>query len=133
MRSKKCLRNIVYYFFMLIFVIFFSYFYAQIQFNPQDVARNLQQYGGTILGVRPGKPTADYLQTINNRITLFGAIFLAFIAIIPALAFNAIGGEIGLRSAFSATGMLIVVSVALELDKQLETQYMAKHYKGFLK
>ncbi len=125
--------NIVYYFFMLVFVIFFAYFYAQIQFNPQDVARNLQQYGGTILGVRPGKPTADYLQTINNRITLFGAIFLAFIAIIPALAFNAIGGEIGLRSAFSATGMLIVVSVALELDKQLETQYMAKHYKGFLK
>jgi preprotein translocase subunit SecY len=125
--------NVVYYLFMFIFVIFFSYFYSQIQFNPQDVARNLQQYGGTILGVRPGKATSDYLATINNRIVLFGALFLAFIAIIPALIFNAIGGEIGLTSAFSATGMLIVVSVALELDKQLETQYMAKHYKGFLK
>ena len=125
--------NIVYYFFMFIFVIFFSYFYAQIQFNPQDVARNLQQYGGTIMGVRAGRPTVEYLQRVNNRITLFGALFLAFIAIIPALLFNWIGGTIGLRSAFSATGMLIVVSVALELDKQLEAQYMSKHYKGFLK
>ncbi len=125
--------NIVYYFFMFIFVIFFSYFYAQIQFNPQDVARNLQQYGGTIQGIRAGRPTVEYLQKVNNRVTLFGALFLAFIAIIPALLFNWIGGDIGLRSAFSATGMLIVVSVALELDKQLEAQYMSKHYKGFLK
>ena len=125
--------NIVYYLFMLIFVIFFSYFYAQIQFNPQDVARNLQQYGGTIQGIRAGRPTVEYLQKVNNRITLFGALFLSFIAIIPALLFNWIGGDIGLRSAFSATGMLIVVSVALELDKQLEAQYMSKHYKGFLK
>ena len=125
--------NIVYYLFMFIFIIFFSYFYAQIQFNPQDVARNLQQYGGTIQGIRAGRPTVEYLQKVNNRITLFGALFLAFIAIIPALLFNWIGGDIGLRSAFSATGMLIVVSVALELDKQLEAQYMSKHYKGFLK
>ena len=125
--------NIVYYFFMFIFVIFFSYFYAQIQFNPQDVARNLQQYGGTIQGIRAGRPTVEYLQKVNNRITLFGALFLAFIAIIPALLFNWVGGDIGLRNAFSATGMLIVVSVALELDKQLEAQYMSKHYKGFLK
>ena len=125
--------NVVYYLFMFIFVIFFSYFYAQIQFNPQDVARNLQQYGGTIQGIRAGRPTVEYLQKVNNRITLFGALFLSFIAIIPALLFNWVGGDIGLRSAFSATGMLIVVSVALELDKQLEAQYMAKHYKGFLK
>ena len=125
--------NLVYYLFMFIFVVFFSYFYSQIQFNPQDVARNLQQYGGTVQGVRSGKPTAEYLAKINNRIVLFGALFLAFIAIIPALAFNAIGKEIGLSNAFSATGMLIVVSVALELDKALEQQYMSKHYKGFLK
>ena len=125
--------NLVYYLFMFIFVVFFSYFYSQIQFNPQDVARNLQQYGGTVQGVRSGKPTAEYLAKINNRIVLFGALFLAFIAIIPALAFNAIGKEIGLSNAFSATGMLIVVSVALELDKALEQQYMSKHYKGYLK
>ncbi|MGN0797036.1 MAG: preprotein translocase subunit SecY [Christensenellales bacterium] len=125
--------NLVYYLIMFLLIIFFAYFYAQIQFNPQDVARNLQQYGGTIQGVRPGKATSDYLAKINNRITLFGALFLAFIAIIPVFLFRLIGEDIGLTNAFSATGMLIVVSVALELDKQLESQIMMRHYKGFLK
>ncbi len=124
---------LVYYLIMFLLIIFFAYFYAQIQFNPQDVARNLQQYGGTIQGVRPGKATSDYLAKINNRITLFGALFLAFIAIIPVFLFRLIGENIGLTNAFSATGMLIVVSVALELDKQLESQIMMRHYKGFLK
>ena len=123
----------VYYVFMFLFIIFFAYFYAQIQFNPMDVARNLQQYGGTIQGVRPGKPTREYLARINNRLTFFGALFLAFIAIIPTFAFQALGSPVGMANAFSATGMLIVVSVALELDKQLESQIMMKHYKGFLK
>lgn len=123
----------VYYIFTFIFIIFFAYFYAQIQFNPVDVARNLQQYGGTIQGVRPGKPTSEYLAKINSRITLFGALFLAFIAIVPTFGFNALGKTIGMTNAFSATGMLIIVSVALELDKQLESQIMMKHYKGFLK
>ena len=123
----------VYYVFMFLFIIFFAYFYAQIQFNPMDVARNLQQYGGTIQGVRPGKPTGEYLARINNRLTFFGALFLAFIAIIPTFAFKALGSPVGMANAFSATGMLIVVSVALELDKQLESQIMMKHYKGFLK
>lgn len=124
---------LVYYLIMFLLIIFFAYFYAQIQFNPQDVARNLQQYGGTIQGVRPGKATSDYLAKINNRITLFGALFLAFIAIIPVFLFQLLGKNIGLSNAFSATGMLIVVSVALELDKQLESQIMMRHYKGFLK
>lgn len=123
----------VYYVFMFLFIIFFAYFYAQIQFNPQDVARNLQQYGGTIQGVRPGKATSEYLGRINNRITFFGAMFLAIIAIIPTFLFDLLGRDLGLANAFSATGMLIVVSVALELDKQLESQIMMKHYKGFLK
>ena len=123
----------VYYIFTFIFIIFFAYFYAQIQFNPIDVARNLQQYGGTIQGVRPGKPTSEYLAKINSRITLFGALFLAFIAIVPTFGFNALGQPIGMVDAYSATGMLISVSVALELDKQLESQIMMKHYKGFLK
>ena len=125
--------NLVYYLIMFLLIIFFAYFYAQIQFNPQDVARNLQQYGGTIQGVRPGKATSEYLAKISNRITLFGALFLAFIAIIPVFLFRLIGENIGLTNAFSATGMLIVVSVALELDKQLESQIMMRHYKGFLK
>lgn len=127
--------QLVYYTIMFLFIIFFAYFYAQIQFNPQDVARNLQQYGGTIQGVRPGRSTSDYLKKINNRITLFGALFLAFIAIIPTILFRLIGNSVGLTSAFSATGMLIVVSVALEFDKQLDNQIMMKLYnkKGFLK
>ena len=124
---------VFYYLVMLGLIIFFAYFYAQIQFNPQDVARNLQQYGGSIQGIRSGKPTSDYLQKINNRIVLFGALFLGFIAIIPAALFQLIGGGLGLNNAISSTGMLIAVSVALEFNKQLEGQLMMKHYKGFLK
>lgn len=124
--------GLIYYIVMFVLIIFFAYFYAQIQFNPQDVARNLMQYGGTIQGVRAGKPTSEYLGKINNRITLFGALFLAFIAIVPTLLFNLVGTKVGLNSAFSATGMLIIVSVALEFDKQLDAQIMMKHYKGFL-
>ena len=80
-----------------------------------------------------GKPTSDYLAKINNRITLFGAIFLAIIALIPSILVAAIPSELGLTNAFSATGLLIVVSVALETNKQLESQIMMKTYKGFLK
>ena len=124
---------VFYYLVMLGLIIFFAYFYAQIQFNPQDVARNLQQYGGTIQGIRGGKPTSDYLAKINNRIVLFGALFLGFIAIIPAVLFQLLGGSLGINNAISPTGMLIAVSVALEFNKQLEGQLMMKHYKGFLK
>ena len=124
---------VFYYLVMLGLIIFFAYFYAQIQFNPQDVARNLQQYGGTIQGIRGGKPTCDYLAKINNRIVLFGALFLGFIAIIPAALFQLIGADLGINNAISSTGMLIAVSVALEFNKQLEGQIMMKHYKGFLK
>ncbi len=114
---------------VLIFV--FSFFYAQIQFNPEDVSKSIQQNGGFIQGIRPGKPTAQYLKKINNRITLFGAIFLTLVAFIPSIAFAWAGME--LVNVFSATGILIVVSVALEFDKQLQSQIMMKNYKGFLK
>ena len=132
----------VYYIFLTILIFFFSFFYAQIQFNPEDVARNIQQYGGFIPGIRAGKPTSDFLKRISNRITLFGAFFLAIIALIPTFLFNALSSgfssavndaPLELGGAFSATGLLIVVSVALELNKQLESQIMMKHYKGFLK
>ncbi|MBR5173491.1 MAG: preprotein translocase subunit SecY [Clostridia bacterium] len=132
----------VYYLFMVLLIVFFAYFYAQIQFNPDDVSRNIQQYGGFIPGIRAGKPTSDFLRKISNRITLFGAIFLALIALIPTFIFNAISGgtgnpfvsgPLGFGGAFSATGLLIVVSTALEFNKQLESQIMMKHYKGFLK
>lgn len=113
-------------------ILFFAYFWTQVTFNPDDVARNIQQNGGFIPTVRAGKPTADYLRRISNRITLFGAIFLAIIAIIPSLIFKGIGNG-GLVSAFSATGLLIVVSVAIEINKSLESQMLVRNYRGFLK
>lgn len=112
-------------------IIFFAYFYTSIQFNPDDISKSIQQNGGFIMGIRPGKPTADYLRKISGRITLFGAIFLALIALVPSLVFKAI--DASSYGAFTATGMLIVVSVALEFNTALESQIMMKNYKGFLK
>lgn len=115
----------------------FAFFYASMQFNPEDVSKTIQQNGGFIQGIRPGKPTADYLKKINNRITLFGAIYLSLVAFIPSILSMVLAGlniaNLSLLSVFSTTGILIVVSVALELDKQLESQLMMKNYKGFLK
>ncbi len=119
---------------MFLLIIFFAYFYAQIQFNPDDVARMIQQNGGFIPGIRPGKATGDHLRKINNRITLFGALFLAFVALIPTYILQIQGfATLGLNNAFSATGLLIVVSCALEFQKQLESQLLIKNNKGFLK
>ena len=117
---------------LCVFILFFSYFYNQIQFNPDDISKSIQGNGGFIPGTRPGKPTADYLKRVSNRITLFGAIYLAILALVPSLIFKAIGGQ-GLMNVFSATGLLIIVSVALEFDQALQSQIMMKNYKGFLK
>ncbi len=123
----------IYAILVALLILFFSYFYASIEFNPEDISRNIQQYGGFINGIRPGKPTTEYLSRISKRLTLFGAIFLAFIALVPSVIFAAVLGSDSLVNAFSATGMLIVVSVALEFEKQLQSQLMMKQYKGFLK
>ena len=112
-------------------IVFFAYFYTSIQFNPDDISKSIQQNGGFIMGIRPGKPTAQYLKKISGRITLFGAIFLALIALVPAIVFKAISPETS--GAFTATGMLIVVSVAIEFNTALQSQIMMKNYKGFLK
>lgn len=131
--------TVLYFLFNAVFIFFFSYFYAQITFNPEEVSRNLQQSGGFIPGIRAGRPTMDYLKKINNRITFFGAMYLTVIFIIPTLIFSILGLGIGsadsntMLSAFSVTGMLIVVSVALEFDKQLDAQMLMKNYRGFLK
>ena len=122
----------VYTVLLALLILAFAYFYTMLNFDSDEISRQIQQNGGFIPGIRPGKPTAQYLSSINKRITLFGAIFLAFMALIPSLIFTAIGTG-GLNSAFSATGMLIVVSVALEFDKQLEAQMLMKNYRGFLK
>ena len=121
----------IYIVFVGLLILFFSYFWTQVTFNPEDVSKNIQQNGGFIPGIRPGKPTADYLKKISNRITLFGAIFLGIIAIVPSLVFKAISSG-GLVNAFSATGLLIVVSVAIEIQKQLDAQMLMRNYKGFL-
>ena len=114
-------------------ILFFSYFYSQITFNPDDISKQIQQNGGFIHGIRPGKQTADHLRKISNRVILFGAIFLAFIALVPNLVLKAVSGDSSLISGFSATSLLIVVSVALEFDKQLEAQLLMRNYRGFLK
>ena len=114
-------------------ILFFAYFYAQLQFNPADVSQNIQQHGGFIPGIRPGKATTDYLKRVSNRITLFGAIYLAFLAIVPSIIFGLVaGGSLELLNAFTATGMLIVVSVAIELGAQLDAQLMMKRHKNIL-
>lgn len=116
---------------LCVLILFFSYFYNQIQFNPDDISKSIQGNGGFIPGTRPGKPTADYLRRVSNRITLFGAIFLALVALIPSMIFKAV--DQSLVNVFSATGLLIVVSVALEFEQALQSQIMMKNYKGFLK
>lgn len=121
----------LYMFVLTLFIIFFAFFYAQIQFNPEDISKSIQQNGGYILGIRPGKPTAEYLKRIQNRITLFGAIFLALVALVPAIIFRIIDPTS--QAMFTATGLLICVSVALEFNTALESQIMMKNYRGFLK
>ena len=116
---------------MCLLILFFSYFYNAIQFKPEDISKSIQQNGGFIPGTRPGKPTTDYLKRVSNRIVLFGAIYLAVVALVPSIVFRAIDPTLSM--AFSATGLLIVVSVALEFNQALESQIMMKNYKGFLK
>lgn len=128
--------QLIYMVTLCLFIFGFSFFYASMQFNPEDVSKTIQQNGGFIQGIRPGRPTADYLKRINNRITLFGAIYLSLVAFIPSILgiiASALSWNTDLISVFSTTGILIVVSVALELDKQLQSQLMMKNYKGFLK
>lgn len=118
---------------MALLILFFAYFYATIQFNPTDISLNIQQHGGFLPGIRPGKPTTEYLKKVSHRITLFGAIFLAFIALVPSVAFSIVADTSkGLLNSFTATGMLIVVSVAIELKDQLEAQLMMKRHKNIL-
>ncbi len=110
-------------------IIFFTYFYSAITFNPVDVAENIKKNGGFIPGLRPGRPTAEYISKVMSRITLFGAIFLAAIAVLPAI----IMGLSGLELYFGGTALLIVVGVALDTMKQLEASLLMRSYEGFMK
>ncbi len=122
---------VVYTLVLCVLIFAFSFFYAQMQFNPEDVSKSIQQNGGFIQGIRPGKATEAYLKKISNRITLFGAIYLSLVAFIPSVAFA--WADYTLVNVFSTTGILIVVSCAMEFEKQLQAQLMMKNYKGFLK
>ena len=110
-------------------IVGFSFFYSTMQFNPVEVANNLKKNGGFIPGFRPGKPTADFIHKVLNKITMFGALYLAIIAIAPIVT----GAVIGVSSlAIGGTSIIIVVGVALETTKALEAQMLMRHYKGFL-
>ena len=112
-----------------LFIVFFTYFYTAVTFNPVEVADNMKKYGGFIPGLRPGRPTAEYINRIMNRITLVGALFLASIALLPYFM-TAISG---INISFGGTALLIVVGVALETMKAVEAQMLMRHYQGFLK
>ena len=110
-------------------IVFFTYFYSAISFNPVDVAENIKKNGGFIPGLRPGRPTSEYISKVMSRITLFGAIFLAAIAVLPAI----IMGITDLELYFGGTALLIVVGVALDTMKQLEASLLMRSYEGFMK
>lgn len=111
-------------------ILFFTYFYTAVTFNPVDVADNIKKYGGFIPGLRPGRATSDYLTKVLNRITLAGGLFLAVIAVLPSLFIGLTGFK---NIYFGGTSLLIVVGVALDTMKQLESQLMMRHYQGFMK
>ncbi len=115
-----------------VLIVAFTYFYVGITFNPTDVADNMKRYGGFVPGIRPGKPTADYLAFILSRITLPGALYLAFISVLPNLFINMVGGNLQ-NFPFGGTAVLIVVGVGLETVKQIESQLMQRNYEGFLR
>ena len=111
-------------------IVFFSYFYSTIQFNPVEVANNLKKNGGFIPGFRPGKPTSEHLQKVLSKVTLFGALYLGIIALAPLIVGALMPSQSGIS--FGGTSIIIVVGVALETIRQVEAQMLMRHYKGFL-
>ena len=123
--TKSVLYLIVYF----LMIIGFSYFYATIQFNPVEISNNLKRNGGFIPGFRPGRPTADFIRKVINKITLFGAIYLGVIAVLPVLLGTIMSNT---RFSFGGTSIIIVVSVALETVAAIEAQMLMRNYSGFL-
>ena len=122
-------KSVLYMIFYFLMIIGFSYFYSTIQFNPIEISNNLKKNGGFIPGFRPGKPTADFIKKVLNKVTLFGAIYLGVVAILPLL----IGRVVNVSSlSIGGTSVIIVVGVALETVQALESQMLMRQYKGFL-
>jgi preprotein translocase subunit SecY len=114
-----------------VLIVFFTYFYVAITFNPDEVAENMKKYGGFIPGIRAGRPTADYLEYVLSRITLAGALYLGMVALIPLIALVLVNANQNFP--FGGTSILIVVGVGLETVKQIESQLQQRHYEGFLR
>ena len=125
--SPNCWAYAVSYFAM---IFFFSWFYSTIQYDPMEIANNLKKNGGFIPGFRPGKPTAEFIQKVINKIVVFGSVYLGLVALLPIVAGNLMDGVRNL--AIGGTSVIIVVGVALETVKALEAQMLMRHYKGFL-
>ena len=119
----------IYTIFNILLIVFFTYFYTAVTFNPADVANNMKNNGGFIPGIRPGRSTVEYLTKVLTRITFVGAIFLALVATLPTLIDQFTNLEVG----FGGTSLLIAVGVALDTMKQLENQLVMRNYQGFLK
>jgi len=122
-------KSIVYMVVYFIMIIGFSYFYSSIQFNPVEIANNLKKQGGFIPGFRPGKPTVDFIKRVLNKITMFGAIYLGIVAVCPLIVGKIVGNQ---SVSIGGTSVIIVVGVALETVKALESQMLMRQYKGFL-
>ena len=125
-------NSIPYAIIYLLLIIFFAYFYSTIQFNPVEVANNLKKNGGYIPGFRPGKPTSEFIQKVLNKITLFGAIYLGIIAVVPILIAHFSNAAALTGISLGGTSIIIVVGVALETIRALEAQLLMRNYKGFL-
>lgn len=125
--------HVVYTIVYALLIIFFCYFYTAIVFNPLDLSENMKKYGGFIPGIRPGNPTAEFLNTVMTRITLAGALFIAFIAIFPDLIMAWFKIPYLVASFFGGTGILIVVGVMLDTIKQIESHLLMHYYEGFIK
>ena len=109
-------------------VIFFAYFYTSVTFNPIEVANNMKKQGGFIPGIRPGKPTTDYLTKLLNYVIFIGAVGLTIVAVVPIIFSGAFDASVS----FSGTSLIIIVGVVLETMKQIDAQMLVRHYKGFL-
>lgn len=121
--------NVAYNLIYAVLIIFFTYFYSSITFNPIDVADNIRKNGGFIPGIRPGRPTSEYIMKVMSRITFFGGLFLACIAVLPAVLM----GVANMDLYFGGTSLLIVVGVAIDTMKQIESNMMMRNYEGFMK
>jgi preprotein translocase subunit SecY len=131
-RSYLSYRSLTYSAVYALMIVFFTYFYTAVAFNPKDVAETMQKQGGFIPGIRPGKNTSDFIDNILTKITLPGSVFLAIVAILPAFMMR-LGVTSSFASFFGGTSLLIVVGVGLDTLQQVESHLLMRHYDGFMK